>query len=223
VNVTSIRKSSGTNGDPLREALAAAIIRMEQAQAAVDDKDNVSARARHFLREIDGRIEEAAVAVNTAREEHAARVADAIGQGEKPPAATGLKAARAAETDLQDQRSAIQSSIDTIRQDKAAAAAELERAERAVQAAIASMLEPEARKLLEEARIHRTEYLKRVYAINAIRVLIPDDILKQVEVLDCFNAPGNMDLSLSIQRHWQSALAALKTNAEAPLPGGGPA
>jgi hypothetical protein len=218
VNVTSIRKSSGTNGDPLREALAAAIIRMEKVKAVVDDKDNVAARARQFLREIDGRIEEAVTGVSAARETHAAAVVDAIARGEKPPAATGLKAARAAETDLHDQRDAAQSSVDRIKQDKAAAMAELERAERAVQAAVAAVLEPQARKLLEQARFHRIEYLKRVYTINAIRVLIPDDVMKEVEVLECFNAPGNMDLSLSIQRNWKAALEALKSNADSALP-----
>ena len=191
---------------------------MKQAQIAVDDKDTVAARCRQFLREIDRHIEEAAVAVNTARETHAAAVAEAIAQGGKPPTATGVKASRSAETDLEDQREAIQSSIDTIRQDKAAAAAELECAERAVQAAIASMLEPEARKLLEEAQIHRTEYLKRVYAIDAIRVLIPDDIIKQVEILGCYNAPGNRDLSASIQKSWQAALEQLKRDPDAELP-----
>jgi hypothetical protein len=43
----------------------------------------------------------------------------AIAQGEKPPAATGMRAARAAETDLQDQLDAARSSIDRIRQDRA--------------------------------------------------------------------------------------------------------
>jgi pyruvate-formate lyase len=218
MNVTAIRKN-GANGDPLRSALREAIARMEQAQAVADDKDNVAARARQFLREIDGRIEEAVTGVSAARETHAAAVVDAIARGEKPPAATGLKAARAAETDLQDQRDAAQSSIDTIRQDKAAAMAELERAERAVQAAIAAVLEPEARKLLEQARFHRIEYLKKIYAIDAIRVHVPDDIIKQVEVLGCYNAPGNLDISVSVQKSWRAALDAIKTNSEAPLPG----
>ena len=108
-----------------------------------------------------------------------------------------MRAARAAETDLQDQLDAARSSVDRIKQDRADAAAELERAERAVQVAIAAVLEPEARKLLEEARIHRAEYLKTVYAIDAIRVLIPDDIIKQVEVLGTYNAPGNMQLRIA--------------------------
>ena len=94
MSVTPIMARKNGDGDPLRHTLKLAITRMKQAQAAVDDKDNVAARARQFLREIDGRIEEAAVAVNTARETHAAAVAEAIAQGEKPPTATGVKASR---------------------------------------------------------------------------------------------------------------------------------
>jgi hypothetical protein len=216
MGLVAVRKNDG--GDDPRCALREAVARMKQAQTAVDDVDNVAARARSFLREIEGRIAEAATGVSTAREIHAAAVVDAIARGEKPPPATGLKAARAAEVDLQDQRDAAQSSIDTIRQDKAAAAAELERAERVVKAAIAGALEPTARKLLEKARIHRIEFLKAIYAIDAIHLLIPEDIPQQVQVLLAYNAPGNVDLSLSIQRDWKAAIEALKNSADAPLP-----
>jgi hypothetical protein len=38
---------------------------------------------------------------------------------------------------------------------------------------------------------------------SAGRLLIPEDIIKQVEVLWAYNAPGNMELSRSIQKSWR--------------------
>src|ERR1700719_3570471 len=102
------RKNDSDPRDNLRTVAA----RMREAQTAVGDKDAALDRARRFVREIEARVQEAATEVNTAKEEHAARVADSIGLGEKPPAATAVKAARVAEVDLQDQLEAARSSID---------------------------------------------------------------------------------------------------------------
>jgi hypothetical protein len=53
---------------------------------------------------------------------------------------------------------------------------ELQRADKAVDAAITAALELVARELLDQARSHRTEFLKRMYAVDAIRLMVPNDI-----------------------------------------------
>src|SRR5262249_511759 len=157
------------NADQPRAVLCEVIARMEKAQAAVAAKDKALDRARHFLHEIEDRIVEAATAVTTAREEHARRVADAIADDEKPPAATGGRAARNVETGLQDQLEAARSTIDRLTVSSADASSELERGRKAVDAAVAAALGPVAASMLEEAKKLRTQYLSRAYALDTLR------------------------------------------------------
>jgi hypothetical protein len=216
MSLVAVKKS---DGDDPRSALREAIAEAKQAQAELDRHHEALDRARALVRQGAARIDAAVAAVAEAQETDAAALVGAIVSG-TPSSAVGVAArkARIAEGNCRDEVAAAEAACSQLRVEASNVRAQFERAERAVQSAIASIVEPEARKLFEQARFHRIEYLKKIYAIDAIRVHVPDDIIKQVEVLGCYNAPGNLDISVSVRKSWEAALEALKSNADSALP-----
>ncbi len=61
-------------------------------------------------------------------------------------------------------------------------------------------------------------FLKRVYALGALRSLLPTDVIEATERLTVLIDPEAMAASREIQRDWQAALQALRTDADAPMP-----
>ena len=122
--------------------------------------------------------------------------------------------ARAAEADRRDEAAAAKAAYEPLRVDVSSIAAEVERAERAVNAAIEVVLQPTARRLFDEARSLRLEFLKRVYAVDTMRALLPPDLDEEKQrlltfiapELITFIAPELMAASRIVQQNWGAAI-----------------
>jgi hypothetical protein len=171
MNVTAIRKN-GDSRDTTRDALREAITQAKKAEAAVEERRNAIERARDFVGEVQGRIEEAIIALNNASEEHAGRVAAAIAQGEKPPAATAVKAAKAKLNDYQDDELvSAEAALERIGDDLGDLQHAAALAENAVLTEIAKLMQPVAERLLERAQHLKRELLSvhmRLWAITDV-------------------------------------------------------
>jgi hypothetical protein len=166
-------KKNDDGGDDTRDALREAIRVFVASQAELDRHEQAAGRARALMRKSEAEIEAAAAAVAEANEEDAAALADAIVSGESSSSAGAVRRARAAEADRRDEAVAARAAYGRLRADVSGIAAEVERAERAVNAAIGGVLQPTARRLLDEAKSLRLEFLRRVYAVDTMRALLP--------------------------------------------------
>jgi chromosome segregation ATPase len=212
VSVTPLRK---TNGDPPRDVLRQAIAELQKARDAVAERDAALDRARAHLRGIDGKLAEAATAAEEARQE----MADAIVEGEGLPAPTAIRAARAAELDLADQRAAIEASRGRIRDGWQAALSEVERAERKVDIAIRGVLEESGYALIEKVREAHLRFLMLKGALTAVAVRFDtwSELSKAAERAGIFSDQIAAEAGVA-QRAWERAIEALKADADAPLP-----
>jgi hypothetical protein len=98
-------------------------------------------------------------------------------------------------------------------------AAEVERAERAVDVAMGAVLQPTARRLLDEAKSLRLKFLRRVYAVDTMRALLPPGFEEEKQRLLTLIAPELMAASRVVQQDWRAVIEALKVDSDAPLPG----
>ena len=170
------------------------------------------------MRKSEAALEAAATALDQANEEDAAALATAIVAGESSSSAGAVRRARAAEADRRDESAAAKAAYDRLRVDVSGIAAEAERAGRAVDVAIGGVLQPTVRRLLDEARNLRLEFLRRIYAVDAMRALLPADLDEEKQRLLTFIAPELMAASSVVQRDRQIAIEALKSDADAGLP-----
>lgn len=83
---------------------------------------------------------------------------------------------------------------------------------------LGALLQPVARRLLDEARNLRLEFLWRVYAVDTMRASLPLGFDEEKQRLLTFIAPELMAASRVVQRDWQTAIEALRANADAPVP-----
>ena len=149
MNVTSIRKSSGTNGDPLRDALAVAITKAKKAEAEYEKHREGVQRAHQLVRISKAKVEAAAVAIEEARELDAAELAKAISTG-GASSARGLRQARIAETEATDNLEMAQTAAHALWADNTAER-EAERAGMVVASAVAAVLAPVTTQLLDQS------------------------------------------------------------------------
>jgi hypothetical protein len=154
-----------------------------------------------------------------ANEEDASALANAIVSGESSSSAGAVRRARTAEADRRDEAAAAKTAYDRLRVDVSGIAAEVERAERAVDSAVGNVLQPTARRLLDEAKSLRLEFLKRVYAVDTMRPLLPPGFEEEKQRLLTFIAPELMAASRVVQQDWRAVIEALKADSDAPLPG----
>jgi hypothetical protein len=209
--VAAIRK----NGDP-RDTLRRAIAELQKARDVVAERGSALDRARRHFRDIDARIAAAAAATVEAHEE----LADAIAAGEEPPAPTALRAARAAEADLQDQRAAVEGSLGRIRDGWHGAHSGVERAEREVDIAIRGVLEESAHELVKQVRGAHLRLVRLRGALTAVASRFDSwsDLAKAAEHAGVFSDQLAAEARVA-QRAWEGAIEALKADADAPLPG----
>jgi hypothetical protein len=163
----------------------------------------------------EAKLEAAAAAVEDARQQDAKHLA-AAGGGSSSARAT--RQARLAEAEATDDLEAARTAFASLKEGLRDVMAEAERSQRAVDAAVAAAVAPEARRLLDQAWQFRREFLKCAYSVDAVRSFLANDILEELARLWIFISPANTELSLSIQRDWQAALEALKADPDAALP-----
>jgi hypothetical protein len=220
MNVTSIRKGNERNGDPLREALAVAIKNAEKADSEYELHREAVQRAGRLVKEHKAKVEAAAIAIEEARESDVQDLAEAISSGGSSTA-RALRKARIAETEAADDLELAQTAAKALWSDNTTER-EVERAGRAVDAAVASMLAPVAEELLAESRNLR----ERDWVIEQRLTVIRDalgykhPLYAEIEKL-WIKSPASEEVlqrSMAIQRDWRTAIEALKANADAALP-----
>jgi hypothetical protein len=212
------RKNDG--GDDLRDprdVLKEKISDVAAVQAELSQYQQAASKARELVRKSATTLEAAAAAVTEANEEDATALADAIISGDSSSSAGAVRRARTAEIERRDEAAAAKAAYDRLRIDVSGIAAEVERAERGVQTAIGGVLQPTARRLLDEARNLRLEFLKRVYAVDTMRALLPPDFDEEKQKLLTFIAPELMAASAVTQQRWKAAIEQLRSDSEAPL------
>jgi hypothetical protein len=221
MNVTSIRKSSGANGDPLREALAVAITKAKKAEAEYERHREAVGRARELVRTNKAKLEAAATAIEEARESDAAELAKAISTG-GASSARGLRQARIAETEATDNLEMAQTAAHALWADNTAER-ESERAGMVVASAVAAVLEPVTRQLLDESKNLQERDWSIQQRLTVIRDAIGYKHPLHAEIEKSWNrSPASEEVlqrSMAIQKDWKAAIEALKADADAPLPG----
>jgi chromosome segregation ATPase len=100
--------------DPRRADLVAALHRHEAAKAAVTRHRGGLDRVRAKVRTIDGQIKVAQATIEEERAAHARAVADAAAE-DTIARPSGVRAARQALTDLQDERDAVAGALDDLK------------------------------------------------------------------------------------------------------------
>jgi hypothetical protein len=173
---------------------------------------------RYLVRKSQAAVEAAAAAVTEAHEEDATALADAIVSGDTSSSAGAVRRARTAEIERRDEAAAAKAAYDRLRVDVSGIAAEVERAERAVDVAMGAVLQPTARRLLDEAKSLRLKFLRRVYAVDTMRALLPPGFEEEKQRLLTLIAPELMAASRVVQQDWRAVIEALKVDSDAPLP-----
>jgi hypothetical protein len=215
MGVALLKKNTGGARADLRQKIAAAAV----AEAKAECHRQAIERARTLVRSGEAKLEEATAAVASARDHDAKELAQAITAGGSSPA-RATRQARAKVDEAPDDLETSQSALASLREGLGELADEAERSQKVVVAAIVELLVPVARALLAEARDHKVQFQRRLYALDVLSSLLPlpTDIKGEKERLPILVTPEAMELSRTVQRDWKAALETLKTNADAPLP-----
>jgi hypothetical protein len=199
----------------LRRAIAAA----QKARAAVDKHHDAVERAEGVVAEAVGTLAAASAAVNTARQDHAQHIATAITGGSSPTSTGLIRAARAHERDAEDDHVAAKEALRSLQADLADLESDAAVAGRAVDAALATMMLPVAHRLLEEVRTHHVRWLAAQAAVTALGGLWDSwtEIHKRIDSTSS-RSDADARFSIAARAEWETALKALRENADAPLP-----
>jgi hypothetical protein len=197
---------------PERGALRAAIARVAEVRQEASAIEGAIEVATHLVMECRSKLEVASKAVTAAKAEDAERLAAALVSGvSAPPQVT--RRAREAEIAATDALEAARSAVGRLEADLKHVDHEVERSIQDVDVAIGAVLAPTAKVMVEQAKGFRAEFLQRQYAMNALHGL---DGFTSLHF--AISESEHRELCASVQRSWQAAIAALKTNADAPLP-----
>jgi hypothetical protein len=203
-----------------RAALRHAVVAAAKAQAAVVAHCDAIEKARELVAEAEGKLRVAAKAVEAARQDSAQQIAAAlVGGGGSPANKPGVRAARVAEQFCEDDVEAAKGAVATLAADLADLESDATRAAGVIDTALAEALRPLASRLLEDVRGHRLRFLRSQAALRMLGRLWNswDDIVKEIDRTSSIN-DADMRLAIVVEQEWQAALAALKVDADAPLP-----
>jgi chromosome segregation ATPase len=139
------------SSDPLRTTLAAALKEAAVAQRGVEQQRGGIERARAAVRAAEAAVKSAEKGVEEARQVHARAIADAA-TADAPPPASGVRAARQAVTDAQDELEAAKGALDQLKADLPGWEEAARTADVAVEAAISEILAPHAQALLAKVQ-----------------------------------------------------------------------
>ena len=153
-SVQPLRKEIG-GADSLREALAT---KQQEAKEARQRADNLRAaveRARGVVRRLEQAVTAADKSITKAREEHAAAIASAATSDTAPPA-SGVRAARQAKADLEDELEAAKAALTKLKADLPAWEEVARKADIETEAAVNAVLVPHVQAVLEMVmNLHR--------------------------------------------------------------------
>jgi hypothetical protein len=160
------------------------------------------------------KLEAASKAIAAARVEDVQQLAAAITSGgTASPQAT--RRARAAEAEAEDTIAMARAAYEQLESDLRDVEREAERMDKAVNVAVAEVLRPTALRMTEEAKHFRAEYLRRQHAIDAMAMSL--DGFKHLDF--SVSEAEHRALCSSVRQSWMDKIAALKTDADASLPG----
>jgi DNA repair exonuclease SbcCD ATPase subunit len=152
--------------------------------------------------------------VTAAKGEDAEALAAVLVSGGSAPPQAATQRAREEQLAATDALEAARSAVTRLERDLKDCEREVERADEAVRAAIAAMLQPTAQKMIDEAKHFRAEYLKRQHAIDAMAERL--DGFKRLDFSvgdDEYRA-----LCVSFRGPWTAAIERLTRDGDAPLP-----
>jgi hypothetical protein len=216
--VTAMRKDKVDGGDE-RGALRRAVSDAQRTKAAVDRQLSTIASAREHVREATENLVAARIGVDAAQKGHAHHIAVALSSGSAPSSTGLIRAARATERDCEDECEAAKSAVTALETELADLQADMQIASKAVDRALAETLRPLAVHLLEEVHAHRARFLASQAALTVLgRLWNPwDELAKQIDRTSSYNDPEGRVAS-AVGKEWESALKALRTDPDAPLP-----
>jgi hypothetical protein len=203
--------------DP-RAEVRRAIADAQRARAAVDRQHDAIERAANLAMVNRGKLTAATKAVATARAEDIRQLAQSIAGGgttspRQAPAAEA--AAREAQADVEAARAAHEQLEGELKDVELAAA----RAGKAVDAALAAMLEPLARRMLEAACSHRLRFLTAQAALSVLgRLWDPWTEISKTIDRTAGSSDADTRVSIATRQQWVTAVEALKMDADAKLP-----
>jgi hypothetical protein len=211
MSVTALARK---NPDPERVALREAIAVAAKARQAVSATEAAIERAKGLVQTNKAKFEAATAAIVTARDEDARQLAVAISAG-GASAARAVKKARVDADEAADDLETAKIAVATLKVDLEDVQVEATRAGKAVAAAAAAVLAPIATRMTEEAGAYRARYLARMYAINA---LVESGLGKFEHLRFDISDAEDRQLRASVKQLWETALKALRENADAELP-----
>jgi hypothetical protein len=215
VAAVALRKTADERAE-LRRAVAGCA----SARAAIDRQREAIERAREHVAEAAGDHAAAVTALNAAQRDHAERIATAITGGASPTATGLIRAARAHERDAEDELAAARAALTKLEADLADFEAGTAAAGKAVDAALAEMMEPIAWRLVEEVRERRRRFLALQAALCSLGSLFVSwsELRKQIDRTAMFGDADDVRVSRAAAKEWQAALAALRLDADAEVP-----
>jgi Tfp pilus assembly protein PilX len=224
---------------PERQALAAAIESVAEAERAEEAGREAVTRAVALVREGELTLAAANAAVVSAKERHSTAVAAAIGNGVAVPSGT-LKAARAAQADAEDDFSASSDALTQWETKLSDLEASTASAHMAVEVAINALLATAALPMIKAIAEHRTKLMALLsvsywiarrgserHGTSAHFSTIPElaaplaAVSASIEAALRVGTGGwNSDSALAhpVLNRWADAVAALRLSADAPLP-----
>jgi hypothetical protein len=151
MNVMVSKLEDGVSVDALRAALAACLQAKGKADEAVSRQRAGIDRARGGVRAAEAAAKEAEKAVTKAHQTHAEAIAAAAAD-DAAPRASGVRAARQAQVDAEDEVEAAKAALAQLKADLPAWAKTVANAEAKIEETISAILEPYARQVLDRAR-----------------------------------------------------------------------
>jgi len=153
MSVTSLKtpQTPHRDADPLRTALAQAIEQAREARESVENHRAAIEKTRIAVREAERAVKAAEAGIQTARENHAAALADAAGSDAAPPA-SGMRRARQAVEDAGDHLESSKLALAQLKQELPLWEGAAREAGIKVEETISLILAPCAKRLLERCR-----------------------------------------------------------------------
>jgi hypothetical protein len=203
-----------------RAALRAAVSAAATVKAElVKRQAGLEAASEHATRAGE-RARLASAAVGKAKEEHTARVTRALEEGREPPRSTTVQYARDMEVEALDELSVAKAAIEQITADVADLQTDVRVAGRAVDRALAEMLVPLARHLIDEVNERHERFLHVQAALSAVGALCGDSwsaIRKEIDLSGLRTDALDRRVDMTSAK-WRLALNAVREDSAAELP-----
>jgi hypothetical protein len=205
----SVTALASKKDDP-RVELRRAVADAQEAWAAVDKQRAAIERAQQLVYAAKRKAESASKAVAAARDQDVQQLAAAIASGETVSPQATVRA-HAMEIEATDAVMMARAAYERLEIDLKDVEREAERAAKDVNAAVAAVLAPAAKRMTEEASVLRAQYLARVHAIDAMCVSLDGFKRLRFDVSE----EEHRQLCASVRQSWLDVIEALKINADA--------